>query len=462
MGYGAATIHLVGGLGTKAGHSKSGGGIKKSVWDVDPTLSNYMDSNGGPKYSDASATYDNDTGIITASGSIFPTQTDALKDWIVYVEGTNFDTDRYLITASSQNTITIASGKGQGADRTVDIYVAGAFDSLQNAVDNTDASDAGSLVTIYTNKDETLDGAVGISTGGSLANNTYKRIVGFGASVDDKQQVILDATSVNYGIRFQSVANVFVENIHITKASINNWDDTPGANYNVALVNCRASQASQNGFYMYSSTYGCILIDCRADNNGYTGFFINDRQVGFVVNCLSESNGFRGFFLRDALMAYCVAAGNSCQSTRGAVDIGSSGYGGVAYSCVAYDNGVSTSNPAFSFGGQGSVAVNCIALGNEGEAFKRTGNAVLYISRCASHNNNLNYPSVYIGEGNLETDPQFADADEGDFRPRNPEVLRGGMTDTNGNATQMGAIIQAYQFARRARMVNHGRLSIIQ
>ncbi len=462
MGYGVATIHWVGGLGTKAGNSKSGGGVKKSVWDADPTLSSYMDSNGGPKYTDTNASYDDDTGVVTATGNIFPGQTDALKDWIVYVEGTNFDNDHYLITASTQNTITIASGKGQGADRAVDIYVAGAFDNLQNAVDNTDASDSGSLVTIYTNKDETLGNAVGISTGGSLTNNTYKRIVGFGASIDDKQQPTLDATSVSYGVRFQSVDNVFVENIHVKKALINNWDDTPGSNYNIAMVNCRASQAIQNGFFMYSSTYGCILIDCRADDNGYTGFFINDRQVGFVINCLSESNGFRGFFLRDALMAYCVAADNSCQSTRGAINIGSSGYGGVAYGCVAYNNGISTSNPAFSFGGYGSVAVNCIALANQGEAFKRSDNAVPYISCCASHNNNLNYPSVYIGENNLEVDPQFADADNGDFRPRNPRVLRGGIQDINGNVTQMGAIIQAYQFPKRARMVNHGRLSIVR
>ena len=96
MGFGTATVYWVGGLGAKAGNSKSGGGVKKSVWDADPTLSSYMDSNGGPKYANADATYDNDTGVITATGNIFPGQTDALKDWIVYVEGANFDNDRYL------------------------------------------------------------------------------------------------------------------------------------------------------------------------------------------------------------------------------------------------------------------------------------------------------------------------------------------------------------------------------
>jgi hypothetical protein len=462
MGFGTATVYWVGGLGTKAGNSKSGGGVKKSVWDAEPTLSSYMDGNGGPKYVDVNATYNNETGNITATGNIFPGQTDALKDWIVYVEGTNFDNDRYLITASTQSTITIESGKGQGADRTVDIYVAGAFNNLQNAVDNTDASDSGSLVTIYTNKDETLENTVSVSTGGSLTNNTYKRIVGFGASVDDKQQPILDATSVSCGVQFQGVDNVFVENIHIKKATVNNWDDTAGTNYNLVLINCRASQATQNGFYMYSSTYGCILIDCTADNNGYSGILIHDRQAGFVINCLSESNGYRGYFLRNSLTAHCIATGNTCQSTRGAFDIGPSTHGGIVYGCVAYNNGDSTSTPAFQFGGVGSVAINCIALANQGDAFKRSKNAVLYISHCTSYNNNLNYPSVYVGQNNFEADPHFVDVDSGNFRPLNPAILRGGLPDINGNVDQIGAIIQAYQFPKRARMVNHSRLSIVR
>jgi hypothetical protein len=462
MGFAAATIHWVGASGTKAGNSKSGGGVKKSVWDADPTLSSYMDGNGGPKYADAGATYDNDTGVITATGNIFPAQTDALKDWIVYVEGTSFDNDRYLITAGTQNTITIASGKGQGDDRTVDIYVAGAFDSLQNAIDSTDASDSGSLVTIYTNKNETPGEAIGISTGGSLTNNTYKRIVGFGTLLDDRQQPTLDATSVSYGVQFEGVENVFIENIHVKKAAVNNWDDTAGTNYNIVLKNCRASEATQNGFYMYASTYGCILIDCKADDNGYSGIFIHDRQVGLVINCLSESNGFRGFFLRNALAAFCAAAGNTCQGTRAAFDIASSGYGGLVYGCVAYNNGDSTSTPAFSFGGYGNAALNCIAMANQGDAFERTDNAVLYISNCASYNNNLNFPGVYVGENNLEADPQFTDANNGNFRPRNPQVLRGGLADINGNATQMGAITQPYQFPRRAGASNLGKLSIVK
>jgi len=60
------------------------------------------------------------------------------------------------------------------------------------------------------------------------------------------------------------------------------------------------------------------------------------------------------------------------------------------------------------------------------------------------------------------TDPHFADAANGNFRPRNPLVLRGGMPDLANNPTQIGAIQGKYQFISKARAVNLGRLAIIR
>ena len=62
----------------------------------------------------------------------------------------------------------------------------------------------------------------------------------------------------------------------------------------------------------------------------------------------------------------------------------------------------------------------------------------------------------------IEQDPQFREAPNGDFRPRNPNVLRGGKRDIADNATQMGAVLQKYQFARRAKAANLGRLQIVR
>ncbi len=67
-----------------------------------------------------------------------------------------------------------------------------------------------------------------------------------------------------------------------------------------------------------------------------------------------------------------------------------------------------------------------------------------------------------VGIGSISADPQFVDADNGDFRPRNPAVLRGGKPDINGNPTQIGAVLQGYQFAKRARTANLGRLQIFR
>ena len=67
-----------------------------------------------------------------------------------------------------------------------------------------------------------------------------------------------------------------------------------------------------------------------------------------------------------------------------------------------------------------------------------------------------------LGDNSIETDPAFVDAAGGDFRPRNPQVLRGGQKDVVGNPSRMGVIIQRHQFAQRGRMVNFARLGIIR
>jgi len=67
-----------------------------------------------------------------------------------------------------------------------------------------------------------------------------------------------------------------------------------------------------------------------------------------------------------------------------------------------------------------------------------------------------------LGGHSIEADPKFVNPASGDFRPRNKSVLRGGQPDTVGNATQMGAILQRYQFAQRGRMANLARLRTIR
>lgn len=67
-----------------------------------------------------------------------------------------------------------------------------------------------------------------------------------------------------------------------------------------------------------------------------------------------------------------------------------------------------------------------------------------------------------LGDHSIEAAPEFVDAANGDFRARNKLVLRGGEPDVTGRVTQMGAILQRYQFAQRGRMANFARLGIIK
>ncbi|MHC5059706.1 MAG: hypothetical protein ACYTFK_01285 [Planctomycetota bacterium] len=67
-----------------------------------------------------------------------------------------------------------------------------------------------------------------------------------------------------------------------------------------------------------------------------------------------------------------------------------------------------------------------------------------------------------LGSNSIEADPDFVDAAGGDFRPRNPQVLRTGQKDVMGNPSHIGAVLQKYQFAQCARTANMARLGIIR
>ena len=72
------------------------------------------------------------------------------------------------------------------------------------------------------------------------------------------------------------------------------------------------------------------------------------------------------------------------------------------------------------------------------------------------------YEAPVAGAHSVQVDPDFVDSANGDFRVRNPAVLRGGRPGPDGRAAVIGAIGQEYQFAARARMVNAGRAGIIR
>jgi hypothetical protein len=70
--------------------------------------------------------------------------------------------------------------------------------------------------------------------------------------------------------------------------------------------------------------------------------------------------------------------------------------------------------------------------------------------------------AVVMGEHAIEVSADFADFGVGDFRPLNPQVLRGGKPDANGKATTIGAVLGQSQGMIRSRMANLGRIGIVR
>ena len=88
------------------------------------------------------------------------------------------------------------------------------------------------------------------------------------------------------------------------------------------------------------------------------------------------------------------------------------------------------------------------------------------VLNCCSYNNGntglKNYNLILPERNSIEVDPLFVDAAGGDFTPCNPDVLRSGKPDINGNFTPMGAISVPQQFSPASRAFSPGRISIIR
>ncbi len=105
-----------------------------------------------------------------------------------------------------------------------------------------------------------------------------------------------------------------------------------------------------------------------------------------------------------------------------------------------------------------------IQMGNQG------GGALLLDSNCLWGDNGQPFTGTYCVNAEtggqvsirdlniLEVDPEL----DSSYRPRNPQVLRGGPPMLSDGRSQLGAIKQKYQFPQKGRTVNHGRFGILR
>lgn len=489
------SVFFVGGQGTKAGDANAGGGATLEAWN-DPAklskqLSNVMGSNGSP-LSDAAAWNGSQTACtISQSGGgkvvIHPDTAEWFEECkeglVANVEfsGT-YENGRYEVLEVYEEGIYIVIDLAYiSGVPTCDVKVGGAFDTAQNAWDNTDAMNGYSVI-IHSNKNQsktngdfTVTWNLG-TAGGSMANKSFKRFAGFATQPEDGGQVTFDgeddaAFNPNGGIRLDATLyNVIFENV-IVEDAYKAWKtSTIVGLYSIRFINCEGNSGVSNGWEL---TYGrsFALIDCKARDNGGLGFDCHQGSTivnHFLVKCIASGNVKEGFNIGGhpgSVAIGCLAYDNGNGGTKYDGFITTAGFGvGALINCVAYDNG----KHGFEFTKSNPVAINCIAKDNGQWGFyaNTTGDLMApHVAYCCAHGNSsgqFSLPTALPQTNCIEANPQFVDAASGDFRPRNPAVLRGGKPDINGNPTQMGAILQKYQFGDRERIANMARLRIIR
>lgn len=468
------TVIFVGGRGTKAGFIfGGGGGVTADQWASDPTLATYMGANGEELVVGAfpitsggggNCRY-NSVGAFTAIeiGMI------ALCN---FVPGFAYDglDGRYEVVARDDDWIEIALG--WIADESNGIAIGGAFGDAQSAFDATDATTYN--VEIFTNKDEALTATLDLDSGGSESNGTYKRLKGFSTSVEDTGKVTYTDNGATHGIATLA-DNLVVENIIISGFTGSHGFRIYG-NEHIRIINCEGISCTHG--FVVGSGYDVLLMDCIAHNNSERGFWaLYSAGAAFtkLIDCLSYSNTRYGFQLGGAegtSARGCIAYDNGNGGTKySGFLLDANRNGSSVENCVSYNNG----KHGFELSWNVSHVINCIALSNGATNASYYGFfsvaaagawGVPIVDYCDSYNNgsggDKNYSLVLPERNSLEVDPQFVDAAGGDFTPRNPNVLRGGKSDINGNLMPMGAIFAPQHFSQGSRAFNPGRLSIIR
>jgi len=490
------SVFFVGGQGTKAGDQYAGGATLEAWNDVaklNKNLANVMGANGEPA-SESDAWNGSQTACTitnNGSGKVRITRSSAFGffPWLGLIANIEFsgiyDNDRYEVINRdpAENWIDIdldyqAPGNGEP---TCDCKVGGAFEKAQTVWNNTDATN-GYSVTIHSNKNQSKTNGDFIATwnlgtaGGSMANKSFKRFAGFTTQPEDGGQVTFDgeddaAFNPNGGICFDNtIEAVIFENVIVEDAYMN-WKSVNTNVNSIRFVNC---QGNSGAFYGWLLSYGrgFALIDCQANDNGFNGFYLglgSGYPNHLLINCIAHGNVREGFQYTggafSSVLLGCIAYDNGNGGTKYSGFLTSSFYGSALLkNCVAYDNG----KHGFEFTKSNPIAINCIAKDNGQWGFYANVAGSLmapHVAYCCAHGNGsgqFSLPAALPEQNCIEEAPQFVDAANGDFRPRNPAVLRGGKPDINGNPTQMGAILQKYQFGDRERIANMARLRIIR
>jgi hypothetical protein len=486
-----SSVFFVGGTGTKAGNANCGGCTKDWFDNNFTQLSDIMGDNGAPIISASGCSFTNSTKYVTCPGPAFSS---AQVGMVAYVSGTNISPGFYKITQIvTDYTVQLSGINATGNNTDTTINIGGAFDSFQNAVDGTSA--AYYDCNIYVNKNATLTDTVDVDTGGgSVVANTNKRIIGFHShpadmrkggqyyqsafdalrnGVDTNKCVQLDGDDGAYDVLYINVDNIILENfyLHNTNEAAGNSAASLGTGAQfITIRNCKFDAARQA---VENAITGLVLVECFCGSNisgSPLGAGDDTTIVNSVLQTASTTASLMNHSTGSVLLFNSILIGGGKGLNNNSPDTIA-----VAINCIFYNQtlyclwlrGVSS----------GLLGFNNIFMpqaGANGVYIDGSGASVLYNDyNCYidTTGNELSEPvktdytngtQPAFGEHSLEVDPEFVDAANGDFRPRNTKVLRGGRPDLAGNIVHMGAIIQKNQLAIRSRIANLGRLGIFR
>jgi len=440
------SVFFVGGRGTKAGDAYAGGCTKDYWGDLDSpniSLSDVMGANG-EVLSAAGAWNGCQTACsITLAADtchILVTKTDAFPSpiaagLVVYMKfhaGGPYvgDDGRYeILDVVSDDAIVIdVVHIGDDANH-CDAKVGGAFSTLQIASDNTDAnSTSPHNVFVLTNKPKTYGAATPIDIdagGGDLTLNTWKRIIGIddaGVELADGSWMEFDGNGYACDIfNIDLVDNIDFCHIKAVNSAASHsgfhFEDT-AAHYGFVLNDCATNacygvivegsavrnvsiiggkyEAQRIALYA-KSVFGCVVREAEfygeADYVVYCGYY-----GATIENCIIHSNG--------------TIPGINATSTNAA----------VVKNCVIYNvtHCIELNHASTCLVEYNNIFV--VAAKATGKAINRTLGGIAYSDySCLWALDGAPAASGRWGGNGLpanaiEQDPQFVDADNGDFR----------------------------------------------
>jgi len=374
---------------------------------------------------------------------------------------------------------------------------AGPFPTIARALA---AADGGDVINIKKNNGYKLDNEDQIAeslspTGsGDVANNIKIRISGFNTTPGDMDaggsyyqsplEAYLDGIDSDRIVDIDADEAAFPimeidgkDNIKISNLYFHNTDTLVG-NHCVCVKSQSDGLVFEHCFFddayraiagtsnSYAPADGAQISNCYVGPN-WTKFGSCLRVTGvlnFIVGNVSNQGGLQvqgsgGFFYN------LMVGGGNALTANGSVYIRNNTVYNCTGSAVFLDNPEAIAN-VFNNILMPQLGGNAIRIYTGGGSVRNDYNCIW-----GANGNQLENPfdtskaggvAPVLGDNSIEQDPKFADAGGGDFRPRNPLLLRGGQKDVAGNPSQMGVIWQRYQFGQRGRTVNLARLGIIR